>query len=149
MMIAASYVSSGLEGGWSLFVFMLLVWLGGIGGVVGMTAYLWATGFLGLHGTEGYAPLHHQDLKHVLRLHIQSDGTLTVYAIAVDRVGRRWRLQPDAAPDAPWFAPDGHEPEARLIEPPIRIGQTDRHAAGERASRRRVRSAWASGASRA
>ena len=130
MMIAASYVSSGLEGGWSLLVFMLLVWLGGIGGVVGMTAYLWATGFLGLHGTEGYAPLHHQDLKHVLRLHVQADGTLTLYPIAVDRVGRRWRLQPDAAPDAPWFAPDGPEPKAHLIEAPIRIGRSDGHAVG-------------------
>ena len=144
MMIAASYVSSGLESGWSLLVFMVLVWLGGVGGVVGMTAYLWATGFLGLHGTEGYAPLHHQDLKHVLRLHVRADGALTLYPIAVDRVGRHWSLQPDAAPDAPWFAPDGAEPEAHLIEAPITIGRTDRHASGERASRRRVRSASAS-----
>lgn len=146
MMIGASYVSGGLEGGWSLLVFMVLVWLGGIGGVIGMTAYLWATGFLGLHGTEGYAPLHHQDLKHVLRLHVQADGTLTLYPIAVDRVGRKWSLQPGAAPDAPWFAPDGPEPVPHLAEPPVRVGQTDRHAAG---GRRRVRSASASGATRA
>ena len=148
MMIGASYVSGGVEGGLSLLVFMVLVWLGGIGGVVGMTAYLWATGFLGLHGTEGYAPLHHQDLKHVLRLHIQADGTLTLYPIAVDRVGRHWSLQPDAAPDAPWFAADGSQPEAHLIEAPIRIGQTDRHAARGGPSPRRVRSASASASAR-
>ena len=43
---------------------------------------------MAFHGNEGYAPLHHQDLKHFLRLHIGADGVLTVYPIGVDRVGR-------------------------------------------------------------
>lgn len=60
-----------------------------------------ATGLLGLHGTEAYAPLHHQDQKHFLRLHIQADGALTVYPIGVDRVGRKWTLRPDAPAHAP------------------------------------------------
>ncbi len=143
MMIAASYASTrfGLEGVASLVVFLTLVWLGGIGGVIGMSGYLWVTGLLGLHGTEGYAPLHHQDLKHVLRLHVAADGTLTLYPIAVDRVGRHWSLQPDAAPDAPWFAPEGREPQAHLIEGPVTIGRSDAHAAGDGAARPRVRSA--------
>lgn len=125
VMIAASRLSSasGLEGAWSFVIFLGLVFLlGGIGGTVGISGYLWATNLLGLHGNEGYAPLHHQDLKHVLRLHVGADGVLTVYPIGVDRVGRKWRLCPDAPAHAPWFAPSGPEPEPHLIEHPLRIG---------------------------
>jgi hypothetical protein len=127
VMIAASYLSSafGLEGAGSLLAFLGLVWLlGGISGMVGMAGYLWATGCLGLHGTEAYAPLHHQDLKHFLRLHIRGDGALALYPIGIDRVGRKWNLCPDAPAHAPWFSPVGSEPEPHLIEQPIRIGRS-------------------------
>ncbi len=124
VMMAASWLSSafGLRGVWSLVAFLSLIGLvGGIGGMVGMSGYLWATNCFGLHGTEGYASLHHQDLKHFLRLHIEADGALTVYPIGVDRVGRKWTLCPDAPAHAPWFAPYGSEPEPHLIEKPITI----------------------------
>ena len=71
------------------------------------------------------------DLKHFLRLHIDAGGDLTVYPIGVDRVRRHWELRPDDPPGAPWFVPGVSPLEPHLIEPPIRIGQTDRHAAGE------------------
>ena len=64
------------------------------------------------------------DYKHFLRLHIDVDGALRVFPVAVDRVGRRWRLCPDAPPHAPWFAPDGPEPQAHLIEEPIRFSSS-------------------------
>jgi hypothetical protein len=86
-----------------------------------MSGYLWATNCLGLHGTEGYASLHHQDLKHFLRLHIETDGALTVYPIGIDRVPRKWSLHPDAPAHAPWFGPHGSEPGPHLIEKPITI----------------------------
>lgn len=124
VLIAASRLSTiaGLHGVPSVVVFLALIWLlGGIGGTVGMSGYLWATNCLGFHGNEGYAPLHHQDLKHFLRLHIGRDGALTVYPIAVDRVGRQWHLTPDAPAHEPWLAPSGPEPETRLIEAPVRI----------------------------
>ncbi|MGH3907079.1 MAG: hypothetical protein ACRDTE_23320 [Pseudonocardiaceae bacterium] len=124
VMIAASWLSSafGLTGVWSLVAFLSLVGLvGGIGGMVGMSGYLWATNCFGLHGTEGYASLHHQDLKHFLRLHIEADGALTVYPIGVDRVARKWTLCPDAPAHAPWFVPSGSESEPHLIEKPITI----------------------------
>lgn len=125
VMIAASRLSAthGLRGVWSLVAFLgLVAVLGGIGGTVGMSGYLWATNCLGFHGNEGYAPLHHQDLKHFLRLHIDADGALTVYPIAVDRVGRKWKLCPDGPSHAPWFEPEGADPEPHLIEAPITIG---------------------------
>jgi hypothetical protein len=137
VMMAASYLSSalGTQGVWSLLAFLGLVGLlGSISGMVGMAAYLWVTGLGGLHNTEAYAPLHHQDQKHFLRLHIQPEGALTVYPIGIDRVGRSWTLRPDAPAHTPWFAPDGSEPAPHLIEPPIRIGQPDAHAPDTTAS---------------
>lgn len=124
VLLLASRLSftSGLRGGWSLAVFLAVIWVvGGLGGMVGMSGYLWATNCLGLHGNEGFAPLHHQDQKHFLRLHIDAEGALTVFPIGIDRVGRRWRLRPDAPDSAPWFDPVGPEPEPHLIEHPIRI----------------------------
>ncbi|HEX8771601.1 MAG TPA: hypothetical protein VF711_12615 [Acidimicrobiales bacterium] len=125
VLIVASRGSTafGLRGIWSLVAFVILVFLlGGIGGTVGMSGYLWATNCLGFHGNEGYAPLHHQDLKHFLRMHIGVDGSLTVYPIGVKRVGRKWHLCPDAPESSPWFVPSGPEPAAHLIEEPITIG---------------------------
>jgi len=123
VMIVASRLSSasGLRGAWSLLAFLGLIFLlGGLGGTVGLSGYLYVTNCLGFHGNEGYAPLHHMDLKHFLRLHIDADGALTVYPIGVDRVGRKWELRPDDPPHAPWFAPSSPI-EPHLIEPPIRF----------------------------
>lgn len=124
VMVAASALSSalGLKGLPSLGAFLAMVGvLGGVGGTLGMSGYLWATNCLGLHGNEAYAPLHHPDLKHFLRLHIDTDGVLTVYPVGIDRVGRKWRLVHDAPENAPWFEPVGPEPETHLIEEPVRI----------------------------
>jgi hypothetical protein len=134
VMIAASWLSSafGLRGVWSFVAFLSLIFLvGGIGGMVGLSGYLWVANCFGLHGTEGYGAQHHQDLKHFLRLHIEADGALTVYPIGIDRVGRKWTLRPDASAHAPWFAPAGSDPEPHLIEKPITIsGQPSRGNAG-------------------
>ena len=124
VMIACSWLSSafGLRGGWSLVAFLTLLFpVGGIGGMVGMSGYLWVANCFGLHETEGYSAQHHQDLKHFLRLHIEADGALTIYPIGIDRVPRKWTLHPDAPAPAPWFAPHGPEPEPHLIEKPITI----------------------------
>ncbi len=124
VMIASSRLAeaSGLRGVPSLLAFLgLILVLGGIGGTVGISGYLWATNCLGFHGNEAYAPLHHMDLKHFLRLQIDGDGALTVYPVAIDRVGRKWEIRPDDDPCAPWFAPAGPVPAAHLIEDPVRI----------------------------
>ncbi|MDQ6796722.1 MAG: hypothetical protein M3011_01640, partial [Actinomycetota bacterium] len=125
VMIAASWLSTelvGSRGAVSLLTFLVLVGLlGGIGGTFGMSGYFWATNCFGFHGNEAYAPLHHMDLKHFLRLHFDSDGVLTVYPVAIDRVGRHWKLCPDAPEHEPWFAPDGGDLQPHLIEAPVRI----------------------------
>ncbi|HEV2069018.1 MAG TPA: hypothetical protein VGR26_04410, partial [Acidimicrobiales bacterium] len=121
-MIVASTLSSGVSGNAaSLVTFLALVAvLGGIGGVLGIAAYLWLANCFGFHGNETYAPLHHMDYKNFLRLHIDTEGTLSVYPVGIDRVGRKWKLCPDAADEAPWFDPVGDEPTPHLIEAPIR-----------------------------
>ncbi|MDQ4088752.1 MAG: metallophosphoesterase, partial [Actinomycetota bacterium] len=65
------------------------------------------------------------DYKNFLRLHIDTDGTLTVYPVGIDRVGRKWELRPDAAADAPWFAPVSDDARPHLIEAPIRMARGD------------------------
>jgi hypothetical protein len=69
---------------------------------------------------ELYAGLGIEDYKSFLRLHIAGDGSLTIYAIAVDQVATQWRADPDAPDEAPWILPT--EPlSARLVEPPINV----------------------------
>jgi hypothetical protein len=121
--IALVMMGASALAGRSLLVFLALVAvLGGVGGTVGMSFYLWATNMLGFHGNEGYAPLHHMDLKHFLRLHVDASGDLTIYPVGVDRVGRRWELRPDDPPAAPWFAP-ASPITPHLIERPVRIAR--------------------------
>lgn len=106
----------------SLVVFLALVWtLGGLGGALGVSGYLWATNCMGFHANEAYAPLHHMDQKNFLRLHIDRDGCLTVYPLGVERAVRHWRFDPDGPDHAPWLVPDGTAPAAHLIEDPVVI----------------------------
>jgi hypothetical protein len=48
-------------------------------------------------GIEGY--------KSFLRLHIDRDGALTIYPLAVQTVAHRWRANPDGPPGSPWVVP--------------------------------------------
>jgi hypothetical protein len=67
--------------------------------------YLLVAGAFGVNLNELFAGQMIEDAKCFLRLHIARDGTLTVYPVAVDRVSRRWRANPDGAPDSPWLEP--------------------------------------------
>jgi hypothetical protein len=46
-----------------------------------------------------------EDYKSFLRLHIDRDGALTIYPLAVERVSRRWRANPDGERGSPWVVP--------------------------------------------
>jgi hypothetical protein len=83
-------------------------------------AYLIAASRFHVNVNELYAGLGIEDHKSFLRLHIATDGSLTIYPVAVDHVAHRWRADPDGPIDAPWIAPE--EPlEARLAEPAISL----------------------------
>lgn len=120
VIVVASALASPFDGAPSLLAFLALVWVfGGVGGVLGVSAYLWATNHMGFHANEAFAPLHHADQKNFLRLHVGPSGDLTVYPIGVERAGRRWRFDPGAEPHAPWLVPDGRAPAPHLVEAPI------------------------------
>lgn len=88
-----------------------------------VAGYLFVASAFGINLNELFAAQGIEDNKSFLRLHIAGDGTLTVYPIGVDRVGRRWRADPDAdRADASWIVPDRTDtPTYRLIEQPVRI----------------------------
>ena len=118
--VIASGMTSTVDGAPGLVAFLAVVWvLGGVGGVLGVSGYLWVTNSIGYHGNEAYAPLHHMDQKNFLRLHIDAGGGLTLYPIGVDRVARKWRFRPDGAAHEPWLAATDGLPKPHLIEPPV------------------------------
>ena len=71
------------------------------------------------HSDEAFSALRIQDYKNFLRLHFMEDGSLGVYPIAIEKVPRKWRTNPAAAPFEPLWLPDGAPLHAHLIENPI------------------------------
>jgi hypothetical protein len=66
--------------------------LGALVGSFILGAYLFVSiRVFGRHNNEAFSALRIADFKQWLRLRIDRQGTLTLYAIAIDRVPRRWR----------------------------------------------------------
>lgn len=98
-----------------------------VAGVVGsllVATYLLVASMFDVNLNELFAAQGIADHKSFLRLHIGSDGSLTIYPIGVDRICRRWRADPDAGrPDAAWIVPATPDdaPRYRLAEGPVRV----------------------------
>jgi hypothetical protein len=85
-----------------------------------VSAYLLVASAFQVNLNELFAGQGIIDAKGFLRLHIGTDGGLTVYPVAVDRVSRQWTVRPEDAADRPWFQPV--QPIAvKLAEPPVRL----------------------------
>jgi hypothetical protein len=69
----------------------------------------------GRHGNEAFSSLRVQDFKQWLRLRIDASGGLTIHAIAVDRVPRRWRSTRRGG-EATFEADDARASAPRLID---------------------------------
>ena len=66
--------------------------LGGPVGAFILGVYLFVSiRVFGRHNNEAFSALRIADYKHWLRLRIDANGVLTIFAIALDRVPRRWR----------------------------------------------------------
>jgi hypothetical protein len=97
-----------------------LVFFGGfvIGSFI-MGAYLLLSlNLFGRHGNEAFSSLGIEDWKNFIRLHIDEEGTLTIYPVGLRRVPRKWKNRngstgPELVPD------DKRATSAELIEPPI------------------------------
>jgi len=82
--------------------------------------YLLVAGRFGINLNELFAAQGIEDSKSFVRMRIAADGSLTIYPIAVDRIGRQWRANPNGAPDAPWIEPVTPL-RPRLAEPPVTL----------------------------
>ena len=55
--------------------------------------YLWfSLNYLGMHWNEGFSSLQHEGHKNFLRMKINKEGALELYAIGVDKVPLKWEL---------------------------------------------------------
>lgn len=101
----------------------VLVWLvylpvAGVASALLCAIYLLVAASFGVNARELFTVQAIEDAKSFLRLHIGRDGTLTVYPIAVNRVSRRWRADPQGAAGASWLVPEDPV-RLGLIEPPL------------------------------
>ena len=85
------------DGFW--YVTLVVVFIAVVGAICGSVAIglylLLALTRLGTHQNEVFSAIREEDYKNFLRLHIEPDGRLTVYALGIDRVVRNWELDPD------------------------------------------------------
>jgi hypothetical protein len=100
------------------------LFLGGyIAGSCIMGLYLYVSlRFFRRHSNEAFSALHIPDYKNFLRLHIDSEGVLTIFPIGVVKIPRKWQALVSRKESDPVFVPAGaHTIDAGLIEEPIRV----------------------------
>lgn len=109
------------RGGW--FVVTTSVLAAGIGAVVaGLIVGVYfaianTVPKLRIHGNEAFSAARLSMHRSFLRLHLDEDGKLNVYALGVERVPKRWRPDNDTFdPERSWLIPDGEPIEPHLIE---------------------------------
>lgn len=62
-----------------------------------------------------------EDHKGFVRMHLDSQGSLTLYPLVVDTICREWTTVPDVDLIGERPAPEGALPVPRLVEPPVTI----------------------------
>jgi len=67
------------------------------------------------------------DYKNLVRMRFAADGSLTLYPLGCDRVGRAWDYTPEQAP-GPKFSPRGAAPAAHAIDVPLGFDRTGRRS---------------------
>ena len=116
--------------GFTLSTSILDALLGGVASAFVLGAYFAVTSTtrgLRLHGNETFSAARLNSYKNFLRLHIDENGDLTVYALGIDRVptdklDKSWKPNPDATddpdddPEKPWLVPQGPPPRVHLVD---------------------------------
>ena len=115
------------------------IWLLGLAALFAAGAALGATVFglalLAVHKLRGskspananlvFTAQSIPDYKNLVRMRFGADGSLTLYPLGVDRVGRDWDYTPEHAP-GPKFTPRGATPRVRPIDGPLAYDTTGR-----------------------
>jgi hypothetical protein len=79
-----------------------------------VSAYLLVASRFRVNLNELFAGQAIEDFKSFLRMRISPDGTLTIYAIGVDKISKKWVAQSNGS----WFRPE--KPlHPRLVDDPI------------------------------
>jgi hypothetical protein len=100
---------------------LITLMLGAVVGSFLLGVYLFVSiRLLGRHSNEAFSSLRIQDYKQWLRLRIDAAGALTIYAIAIDRVPRRWRTAQRGG-EQTFEANDARATLPRLIDK-VRVG---------------------------
>ncbi|MGH8285330.1 MAG: metallophosphoesterase, partial [Steroidobacteraceae bacterium] len=94
---------------------MTLIAGGFVGSVIMGLYLLLSVQVFGRHSEQAFSSLRIQDYKSWLRLRIDSQGVLAIFAIAIDRVPRKWRKASEPAPSV-WIPDDPRATKPRLIE---------------------------------
>jgi hypothetical protein len=82
--------------------------------------YLLVAALFRINLNELFAGQGIEGFKGFVRMHIAADGSLTLYTVGVDRISRRWRPNPNAAPWAPWIVP--RRPlRPKIVDGPVTI----------------------------
>jgi hypothetical protein len=101
--------------------------LGGPAGATAVGLYLAAASAVpgvDAHANEAFAAARITAYKGFLRMHVDPDGALTVYALGIPRaVPRRdWAAVPEADdPEAAWITPTSHPPRVEVVDT-VRMG---------------------------
>lgn len=110
-----------------LFAGLMVFIGGGLAGVV-WGIYLFISHQLGrdIHSNDVLVCQSRVEYKHFLRLHINTEGELTIYPIGLEDVPRKWEYQAGVGGGKPWFEPkdDSVIDRAKLIERPVKIRKT-------------------------
>jgi hypothetical protein len=113
---------------------VVLILIGGyiIGSFIQGLYLLISINIFGRHFNEAFSTIAVEDWKSFLKLKIDREGDLTIHAIGVRRVPRKWKLNESAA--GATIVPDRErDPKAtppELIEPPIILKSTTATATG-------------------
>jgi len=85
-----------------------------------VAVYLWFASKGGFNSNELFAAQRIEDHKGFLRLHIDPEGTLRIYPIALPKICREWEATPNGDPTAPWLRPvEPKEPEKKSLAPEL------------------------------
>lgn len=89
--------------GWESYV--AYVPISGIVATMVVAAYMLVASSVDVNSNELFAGQSIEHAKGFLRLKVTVDG-VTVYPIAVPKVGRKWHADPDGEPEDSWIVPD-------------------------------------------
>jgi hypothetical protein len=109
---------------WRFLASLLLIAGGGylIGSLLMGWYLLAALNIFGVHHNEAFSAIKSKDYKNFLRFRIDSDGTLTIFPIGIERAVKDWTNGKKEAGEptlVPKTHPHDEKHEPFLIEPPI------------------------------